>query len=297
MSMKLTAADKTDVGKQRENNEDLCFKRVQSLGEGDCGLFIVSDGMGGYQAGEVASKLAIETISKALADYFEATKDQLVAIEDQPTTKLDFDPDATVQMNPLQKIEDIDKTIKLEETPLVKPVEKRIEEAIQKANDAIISYGEKHPSARGLGSTVTMVLVFNDQAYIGNIGDSRTYLLRQGKLKPLTKDHSLVARLVETKQIDPEDVYSHPQRNVIYRSLGAGRRQVEPDIFHERLEAGDTLLLCTDGLWEMVRPHDIEQELSQKHSPQTICDRLIERANAGGGEDNITAVVVQISPR
>jgi len=158
-----------------------------------------------------------------------------------------------------------------------------------------LSYGEKKSSARGLGCTVTTVLVQNDHAYIANIGDSRTYLLRNGDLKALTKDHSLVARLVEAKQIEPEDVYSHPQRNLIYRSLGAGHKSVDPDVFHAVLQDGDTLLLCSDGLWEMVRHDDLLKILSEKSNPQKICDTLIDMANANGGEDNITAVVVQVS--
>ena len=125
--------------------------------------------------------------------------------------------------------------------------------------------------------------------------DSRTYLLRNGQLTPITKDHSLVARLVEAKQIEPEDIYTHPQRNLIYRSLGAGHKTIEVDIFHQTLKPGDTLLLCSDGLWEMVRSEDLLKELSEKTSPQKICDTLIDLANANGGEDNITAVVVHIS--
>jgi protein phosphatase len=112
---------------------------------------------------------------------------------------------------------------------------------------------------------------------------------------PLTKDHSLVARLVEAKQIGPEDVYSHPQRNFIYRSLGAGHKTVDPDVFHEVLRDGDRLLLCSDGLWEMVRHDDLLKILSEKSSSQQICDTLIDMANANGGEDNITAVVVDVS--
>ncbi len=295
MSMKLTAADKTDVGKQREQNEDMPYKRIESSEEGDRGLFIVADGMGGYQAGEVASKLAVEKISDALRTFF-------VPVADQPTIKLSPssipDDDATIKM-PTMKPEEIattqHRTRKLPETPITKNVEDQLKDAIQQANKAILRYGEQKSSARGLGCTVTTVLIQNDHAYIANIGDSRTYLLRNGELKPLTKDHSLVARLVEAKQIEPEDVYSHPQRNLIYRSLGAGHKSVDPDVFHEVLRDGDILLLCSDGLWEMVRHDDLLRVLSEKSSPQTICDTLIDMANANGGEDNITAVVVHVS--
>jgi protein phosphatase len=295
MSIKLTAADKTDVGKQREQNEDMPYKRIESAQEGDRGLFIVADGMGGYQAGEVASKLAVEKISDALRTFF-------VPVADQPTLKLSPssvpDDDATIKM-PTMKSEDMattqHRTRKLPETPITKNIEDQLKDAIQQANKAILRYGEQKSSARGLGCTVTTVLVQDDHAYIANIGDSRTYLLRDGELKALTKDHSLVARLVEAKQIEPEDVYSHPQRNLIYRSLGAGHKSVDPDVFHEVLRDGDTLLLCSDGLWEMVRHDDLLRILSEKSSPQTICDTLIDMANANGGEDNITAVVVHVS--
>jgi protein phosphatase len=139
-----------------------------------------------------------------------------------------------------------------------------------------------------------MVLIHNGQAHIANVGDSRTYLLRQGALLPLTKDHSLVAKLVETKQIDPDEVYTHPQRNLIYHSLGAGHKHIDPDVFHESLQTGDILLLCSDGLWEMVRPPLLLKALSEQEDAEKICDTLIDLANANGGEDNISALVVQI---
>jgi PPM family protein phosphatase len=298
MSMKLTAADKTDVGKQREQNEDMPYKRIESSDEGDRGLFIVADGMGGYQAGEVASRLAVERISQALSNFF-------VPLPDQPTIKLSPssvpDDDETIKLPTFtpEEVKDATgtqhKTRKLPETSITKNIEKQLKDAIQEANKAILRYGEQKSSARGLGCTVTTALIQNDQAYIANIGDSRTYLLRDGQLTPLTRDHSLVARLVEAKQIEPEDIYSHPQRNLIYRSLGAGHKTVDPDVFHEVLHPGDTLLLCSDGLWEMVRHDDLLKILSEKSSPQKICDTLIDMANANGGEDNITAIVVQVS--
>ncbi len=308
MHLKLTAADKTDVGKQREQNEDSVYKRIESSENGDLGLFIVADGMGGYHAGEVASRIAVETISKGMNDFFKP-------VHEQATIKLTLaqapvDPEATITIPatnsqapnepaPATKSgsegNKSQKTQKLPEMYTIRSIEDRLIAAIQQANKEILRYGEQKTSARGLGCTVTAALIQNDQAYIANIGDSRTYLLRKGELKPITKDHSLVARLVEAKQIEPEDVYSHPQRNLIYRSLGAGHKTVEVDVFHEILHPDDTLLLCSDGLWEMVHRDDLLKLLSVKGSPQKISDTLIDLANANGGEDNITAVVVHVS--
>jgi len=291
MHFKLTAADKTDVGKQRNQNEDCAYKRVESSEEGDQGLFIVADGMGGYKAGEVASKLAVETISKALDSLFKP-------LTDQPTMKLNVsDLEKTVKFAPVPLSEGMaqNKTRKLSETSLATAIEGQLTTAIQQANKAIIRYGEQQCAARGLGSTVTTVFIQGNQASIANVGDSRTYLLRDKNLTALTRDHSLVARLVEAKQIEPDDIYTHPQRNLIYRSLGAGHKSVEVDVFHETIRPGDVFLLCSDGLWEMVRQQDLLKTLSEQSSPQTICDKLIDLANENGGEDNITAVVVQVS--
>lgn len=289
MHLKLTAADKTDVGQQREQNEDCAYKRVESSDEGDRALFIVADGMGGYKAGEVASKLAIETISKKLDSFFKPLVDQptikLRPVEmEQNLARASADPGSAASI-----------TRKLSETSISVAIEEQFSNAIQQAHAAIVRYGEQKDGARGLGSTVTAVLVQNDQAYIANVGDSRTYLFRNNQLIALTKDHSLVAKLVDANQIAREDIYSHPQRNLIYRSLGAGHRKVEVDVFHEVLQAGDKLLLCSDGLWEMVHDTDLEQLLAQSHNPQETCDKLIAQANKNGGEDNITAIVVHLS--
>jgi serine/threonine protein phosphatase PrpC len=289
MHLKLIAADKTDVGKQREQNEDYVYKRIESSEEGDRGLFIVADGMGGYRAGEVASRMAVETISKGLDSFFKP-------LPEQPTIKLkpsELQQSASASSPAQQTTKN--KTRKLAETPTTMNIEDQLRAAIQQANKAILRYGEQQSSARGLGSTVTVALIQNDQAYIANVGDSRTYLLRDHKLIPLTRDHSLVARLVESNQIAPEDIYTHPQRNLIYRSLGAGHKSIEVDIFHEVVRPGDIFLLCSDGLWEMVRPQDLLKALSEQSSPQKTCDTLIDLANEGGGEDNISAVVVHVN--
>ena len=294
MSLKLLAAAKTDVGRQREQNEDSPYTYISE--ELERGLFIVADGMGGYRAGEVASRLAVQKISEALKSF-------LIPISEQPTIKLAPLSDAalaeqaTIKLDTTKSDEQVTKpkkTSKLAETPAIKTIEDSLKAAVRQANRAIISYGEEQSGARGLGCTVTSALIQDDQAFIVNIGDSRTYLLRNGELTALTRDHSLVQRLVEEKQITPDDVYTHPQRNLIYRSLGAGHKSIEPDVFHQTLQHGDTLLLCSDGLWEMVRRQDLISILQQEDAPQHLCDRLIDMANDHGGEDNITAVVVQV---
>lgn len=301
MHLTFTAAAKSDVGKQREQNEDSFYSRVESSEDGDRGLFVVADGMGGYKAGEVASKLAVENISNSLDSFFKP-------LSEQPTIKLDVsslnqapsssasadDPEQTIKLNPPPS-PSRQKTQKLSDTNIAAAIEDQLTRAIQQANRAILRYGEQQSGARGLGSTVTAALIHNDKAYIANIGDSRTYLIRDKQLIPLTRDHSLVAKLVESKQIAPEDVYTHPQRNLIYRSLGAGHKNIEVDVFHEVLRAGDKLLLCSDGLWEMVRQQDLLSSLNEADTPQLICNKLITQANENGGEDNITAIVIQVN--
>lgn len=289
MPIQLKAACKTDVGRQREQNEDHPYMFISE--EKERGLFIVADGMGGYRAGEVASQMAVEKISESLKHF-------LVPITEQPTVKLTPVADLeTVVLDTARVAEQSrqHKTRKLSESATYKNIEDQLKIAVRNANKAIVTYGEEKSAARGLGCTVTAALVQNNQAYIVNVGDSRTYLYRNGQLSRLTRDHSLVQRLVEEKQIEPEDVYSHPQRNLIYRSLGAGHKNVDADVFHEDLLPGDTLLLCSDGLWEMARTQGMLSVLQQEHDPQKICDSLIDMANANGGEDNITAVVVQVS--
>jgi len=299
MSFKLTAACKTDVGQQREQNEDNTFAQVAENGE--TGLFIVADGMGGYQAGEVASRIAVEKIRDLLKSFLVPVYDQptvkLTPISEQETVRLNqliSDPQATVKLN-TSKTNSRAKTRKLPESAIAKSIEDQLKNAVRMANRAILAYGEEQKGARGLGCTVTMVLVENGQAHIANVGDSRTYLWRNGSLQRLTKDHSLVAKLVETRQISEDDIYTHPQRNLIYHSLGAGHKNVDPDVFHETLQPGDKLLLCSDGLWEMVRPPVLLQAMSDQEDVEKTCENLINLANACGGEDNISAVVVRVS--
>ena len=306
MALRLIAAAKTDVGKQREQNEDNHAEMIEKDRPAS-GLFIVADGMGGYHAGEVASQIAVDTVRETLASVLGPTSAQPTmplnstrgrgkaakVTRKLPETRAErgeSDAYATVD---LSAVASTSETVRLEESATIEHYTSMLRGAIELSSQKIVEYGDEHKDARGLGSTITAALVIDGRAYIANVGDSRTYLLRDGKLKRITNDHSLVERLVQSHQIDPEDVYDHPSRNLIYRSLGAGRAEVEVDVFDEQLRAGDTLLLCCDGLWEMVRDPQLTEILNEVEDPAKAVDVLIERANENGGEDNITAVLVR----
>lgn len=273
MAITLQAAGSKDVGKVRDLNEDEFFiKVVQSSDEPPVGLFIVADGMGGTAGGELASEWAVKTVRNELQDLFtpanlmqtrKLSAAEIAALNGQPTTQV---VDFTMQP--------------------------RVERAVQRANEVVLNYARNRPDKAGdTGTTLTMAVVRESIAYIANVGDSRTYLWSRGQLRPLTEDHSLVGRLVRIGQIQPDEVYAHPQRNLIYRSLG-GKPVVEVDQFMQPLQPDDRLLLCSDGLWEMVRDPDIAAILRDAPSPAAACSRLTEAANVGGGEDNISVVVV-----
>jgi serine/threonine protein phosphatase PrpC len=164
---------------------------------------------------------------------------------------------------------------------------------VQYANGVVFERNQKQQTV--MGTTMTVALVSETTAYIAHVGDSRFYLYRQGAgLRQITYDHSVVAALVEAGIIEPEDIYIHPWRNQIYRSLGS-EATVEVDTFTVQLAAGDILLLCSDGLWEMVRDKEIAAILDiSLVDPTDTAHALIQAALAGGGDDNVSAVVAQV---
>ena len=161
---------------------------------------------------------------------------------------------------------------------------------VKEANRAVFSRGRD--LANNMGTTLVTALIIENTAYIANVGDSRAYCFDDGQLRQITTDHSLVADLVSTGKVLPEDIYSHPQRNIITRSLG-GEQDVETDLFAEVLGINKSLFLCSDGLWESIRDDEIANILLENNSPQDVCNQLILLARQKGGADNASVIVVK----
>jgi protein phosphatase len=168
-----------------------------------------------------------------------------------------------------------------------RPINEVLITAVEKANTVV---QEVVPDG---GTTLTIALVMGHSAYIAHVGDSRVYWFNQGTLKQVTKDHSLVQRLVELGQETAEGALTHPQRNVLYRAIGQGTA-MEVDIYVQHLPPGSSLLLCSDGLWGPVKNELLREIIGSSGNPQEACQRLITAANKNGGEDNITAVMVSV---
>ncbi|MGZ3626330.1 MAG: protein phosphatase 2C domain-containing protein [Ktedonobacteraceae bacterium] len=263
--VQLLAAANSDAGDVRrsEPNEDstlvLLLQRVHESVSTPSGVFIVADGLGGHDNGQVASRMTINIIAERLLR--ELLTEPLTSEKNGEPVKT-FDEDAMVAL---------------------------FHDAVEDANTALCQKNQLDKT--DMGSTITGFMVVGEHAYILNVGDSRTYMLRGKQLYQLTTDHSLVGQLVAGGLIEPDDVYTHPQRSQIFRSLG-DKPNVQIDIFKQELLPGDILLSCSDGLWEMVRNPQIENVLDNAPDPETACAQFIEAANANGGEDNVSAVVV-----
>jgi serine/threonine protein phosphatase PrpC len=230
-------AHKTDTGRQRHANEDSYFAKAP--------LFAVADGMGGAQAGEVASRIA--------AGAFE------------PGPQND---DASA--------------------------EGQLEEIAQKANRQIHKLAQEDSSRAGMGTTLTAAMLRDDEVALGHVGDSRAYLLRDGELKRLTKDHSLVEELRRQGRLTEEQAEEHPQRSIITRALGP-EPSVNVDTMTFPARDGDVFLLCSDGLTTMVSDDQIRNILVNSRSLRSAVNKLVDAANRGGGRDNITAVAFRLA--
>jgi serine/threonine protein phosphatase PrpC len=231
------SAGTTDAGRKRRRNEDSFVH--------DPPLFAVADGMGGAQAGEVASRLA----AAAFREFHDA--DELAP-------------------------------------------EERVAAIIQEANRRIYERARSDAQASGMGTTITAALVGEDGVAVGHVGDSRAYRLRGGRLEQLTEDHSLVADLVRSGRITPEEADTHPQRSVITRALGTDPN-VDVDAFTVETEAGDLFMLCSDGLTTMVDDEAIVAAIERAETLEVATKTLVRAANRAGGEDNVTVVLFSLA--
>ena len=168
-----------------------------------------------------------------------------------------------------------------------------LERAVEEANRAIIRAASEGHGRAGMGTTMTAAMLEEERLVIAQVGDSRAYLLHQGELQQITRDHSLMADMIEAGQITPEEARTHPNRSIITRALGS-EPNVRADIYELNVETGDRLLLCSDGLSSMLRDEDIEATLRRIQDPQRCATQLVNEAIAAGGYDNITVIVVDV---
>lgn len=237
---RVVSASLCETGKVREMNEDAVLERSN--------LYAVADGMGGHQAGEVASNLALSVLEQYVEDNIGAVSG-----------------------------------------------EKLVARAVEAANSAVYHKAQESSSYRSMGTTITALYREGDTAYIAHVGDSRAYLIRDGKLKRLTVDHSLVAKLIEDGEITEEQARTHPQRNIILKALGL-EPQVEADVSAVEIKPADEFLLASDGLIDEVEDDDIERTLAVVAEPREQARGLVDRALEAGGKDNISVVLVKFEP-
>lgn len=252
----LISASGQSVGKQRDLNEDSLLAITATLagnsGNTPFGLYIVADGMGGHQFGEVASNTAIRTVA---GDILRKFHPYLFNLKPEPLEE-------SLQEIILSAVADAQKTIQRE--------------------------------APGSGTTLTAALILGQQVTIAHVGDSRAYMVyADGRIEAITRDHSLVKRLEELGHISPDEAANYPHRNVLYRALGQGEG-LEPDIFTIPFPSAGTLMLCSDGLWGVVSDQELLRAVREAPNLQRACQALVASANAAGGPDNISVVLIQL---
>lgn len=233
----------TDIGKRRSVNQDFVYASDQPVGN-LANLMIVADGMGGHNAGDLASRYTVE----AMIEYIEK------ASEKRPI-------------------------------PLISA-------AIHHANELVVKKASSDRGLEGMGTTVVAATVKDGYLYVANVGDSRLYLIDQG-IEQITRDHSLVEEMIRVGELQRKDARSHPDKNVITRAIGV-RTPVRIDFFDVKLEEGDRVFLCSDGLTNMVEDDEILQIVRKSSSLEEAARRLVTEANKNGGKDNISVVLAEV---
>lgn len=251
--MKIVYEARTDVGRKRKDNEDSLLVNPEQK------LFVVADGMGGHAAGEVASRLAVDAINEFVC---------LTSSDEEITWPFGLEEDISYDGN-------------------------RLKTAIRYANRKVLDATRQRSEYEGMATTVAAVLIDGETANLAHVGDSRVYLFRDAELSQLTSDHSWVNEQILSGALSAEQARSHPLRNVVTRALG-GRSELVVDLQSSRMRPGDVLLLCSDGLTTMLPDEEIARVCRETGGDVVATARaLVEEANARGGEDNITVLLVQ----
>lgn len=264
MLSKLTRTEvgwASHTGLVRALNEDALLALDLRLGASTLGisfgLYAVADGIGGHEAGEIASGLALRVLAGTI-------------VRSVLSPRLRGQTDRLCQESHSQTLR-----------KAVKAADKQV-------------YVHAQAKGNDMGTTLAAALVVGTTVHIANVGDSRVYLSQGDGLRQMTTDHSLVAVLVAAGEITPDEIYTHPRRNIITRCLGP-QESVEVDLFTEQLQPGHSLLLCSDGLWEMVKDDQIRDAVLGAQDPQAACEELVELANQNGGIDNISLIIVKVT--
>jgi len=236
---------KSDTGNVREKNED-----SYNIIAGYTGVpvaFIIADGMGGHNSGEVASKMAVDLISAYILQF------------------------------PEMFVKELD-------------ILTSINEIMEKANNEIFLKSQENEDNYGMGTTLTLAVVYDKSLFLGHVGDSRAYLIRDEIINKITIDHSYVEELIKLGTLTREEAENHPKKNIITRALGCTEK-VEIDTYSFEIKENDTFILCTDGLTNMLNEEEIKNIVIENDDPETACRKLVESANNRGGDDNITVIV------
>mgnify|MGYP003372731136 CR=1 FL=1 len=240
----MKAFAKSDIGKARDTNQDYYYIAEE---ENPLKIYILADGMGGYNGGDIASRLATVTVKSYIESNFEKIPKEKEAI------------------------------LKL------------IENAMEYANMVVYEKSKEDENLQGMGTTLEVCVIYNNKVYIGHIGDSRIYRIRKEFIRKLTTDHSYVQKLVKDGTISKEEAEHHPKKNMLMKALGC-TPYVEPDTMVKGFLKGDILLICSDGLTNMISQEKIYQIIIENQ--ENAVQKLIEEANNQGGYDNITAIEI-----
>jgi protein phosphatase len=254
LSQALQSASLTDPGRVRDHNEDCIESRP------DLGLFVLADGMGGYNAGEVASGMATSLISDGLQESWDMRQVSRLGRDDSKALS-----------------------------------ERLIKDQIARANSAIYTTSQNNPECAGMGTTLVVTLFYDNFLTVAHIGDSRLYRLRGESMEQVTRDHSLLQEQLDSGLITPEEAKLSQNKNLVTRALGIDPT-VEPEIHVYETQPDDTYLLCSDGLSDMVEDEEIRLTLiTLKTNPNLTVQQLVQAANDNGGRDNISAMLIRIA--